>query len=498
MPFSYTFDNLTGRATISEESTLIPREKFNNRSEITSATIPDSVTKIGNFAFAGTKLREIVIPDSVTKIGYSAFNSCKLTSVVIPDSISTIDSATFSGNKIKEIVIPDSVSTIGGFAFAQNRLTSVDIPDGVTFIGKEAFLKNRLASVYIPDGVTTIEKRAFSRNKLAEVVIPDGVTTIAKQAFFGNELTEVVIPDSVTSIHDKAFSKNNITKVTLPLKFKDKPPYKSFDSGVEFSYSDPMNPTPEPTDEPKAEPIPIGVYGELTEEGWTSSEDSGTWSENRDAATELNDIDGFSLRIRDDVTVDTRGGNDKLIVTNELGGGIEVKGTLLMGDGHDMIDVRTKDAVVGIENFGTIDMGNGDDYIYTEVTKVIGQDEDALINHKVLNMGDGDDVIDARNGGLGGNGQIEMGDGDDEFSGFGDMSLVDGGEGQDKLRLGRGVYSVIKKGTAYRVAKGIGNLDIKNFELVGSFWSREDEFVELDFNKDQFAMVIDHHGVTFS
>lgn len=112
-------------------------------------------------------------------------------------------------------------------------------------------------------------------------------------------------------------------------------------------------------------------------------------------------------------------------------------------------------------------------------------------------MGNGDDVIDARNGGLGGNGKIKMGNGDDEFSGFGDMKLIDGGKGEDKLRLGEGVYAVMKKGSKYRLAKGIGNVDVKNFELVGSFWSRDDEFVELDFNKDQFSMIVDQHGVTF-
>jgi hypothetical protein len=130
-------------------------------------------------------------------------------------------------------------------------------------------------------------------------------------------------------------------------------------------------------------------------------------------------------------------------------------------------------------------------------SKVKGQDEDALINNKKLLMGNGDDVIDARNGGLGGNGKIKMGNGDDEFSGFGDMKLIDGGKGEDKLRLGEGVYAVMKKGSKYRLAKGIGNVDVKNFELVGSFWSRDDEFVELDFNKDQFSMIVDQHGVTF-
>ena len=112
-------------------------------------------------------------------------------------------------------------------------------------------------------------------------------------------------------------------------------------------------------------------------------------------------------------------------------------------------------------------------------------------------MGAGDDLIDARNGGLGGSGKVKMGKGNDEFAGFGDMKLVDGGKGKDRLRLDAGVYSVMKEGKQFRVAKGIGSADFKSFEEVGSMWSRDDEFVEFDFNKDQFAMVVDQHGVTF-
>ena len=58
----------------------------------TSFTIPNAVTSIGGFAFAGfSKLTEIVIPDSVTSIGDEAFYSCdRLTEIVIPDSVTSI------------------------------------------------------------------------------------------------------------------------------------------------------------------------------------------------------------------------------------------------------------------------------------------------------------------------------------------------------------------------------------------------------------------------
>ena len=44
---------------------------------LTSITIPDSVTSIGDGAFWGTGLTRITIPDSVTSIGDVPFYECK-------------------------------------------------------------------------------------------------------------------------------------------------------------------------------------------------------------------------------------------------------------------------------------------------------------------------------------------------------------------------------------------------------------------------------------
>jgi len=65
--------------------------------DITKYTILNSVTEIGNSAFAGCRsLTDITIPDSVTKIGYSAFYGCSsLTSITIPDSVTMITSQAF-------------------------------------------------------------------------------------------------------------------------------------------------------------------------------------------------------------------------------------------------------------------------------------------------------------------------------------------------------------------------------------------------------------------
>ena len=66
---------------------------------MTSITISDSVTEIGDGAFSGcTSLTSVTIPNSVKKIGDYAFQSCdSLTSVTIGNGVTKIGYRAFMG-----------------------------------------------------------------------------------------------------------------------------------------------------------------------------------------------------------------------------------------------------------------------------------------------------------------------------------------------------------------------------------------------------------------
>ncbi|MCL2821721.1 MAG: leucine-rich repeat domain-containing protein [Firmicutes bacterium] len=79
--------------------TRIPAFAFRNCVNLTSITIPNSVTSIGDRAFERTtSLTSITIPNSVTSIGVSAFaGATSLTSITIPNSVISIGSGAFTG-----------------------------------------------------------------------------------------------------------------------------------------------------------------------------------------------------------------------------------------------------------------------------------------------------------------------------------------------------------------------------------------------------------------
>ena len=93
---------------------------FNNKTTLTSVTISDSVTSIGEYAFYGcTCLTSVVIPNSVTSIGYKAFYGCtSIENLCIGNSIESIGNFAFAGcDKIKEIKIEQEKPIWGDISF---------------------------------------------------------------------------------------------------------------------------------------------------------------------------------------------------------------------------------------------------------------------------------------------------------------------------------------------------------------------------------------------
>ena len=185
--------------------------------------IENGVTSIGNFAFAYLQfVTDIAIPDSVTRMGDYALESTGLTSLVIPDSVTSIGKCAFDGcQSLESVILSNNITEIPMSCFSVcRRLTGVVIPYGVTTIDFNAFgFCSELSSVTIPDSVTMIENSAFQGcSNLMGITIPESVKTIGAGAFSGcSSLIGITIPDTVTDIGESLFRDCiSLSEFTIP------------------------------------------------------------------------------------------------------------------------------------------------------------------------------------------------------------------------------------------------------------------------------------------
>ena len=187
-----------GAYTIPDGVTLIGARAFEFATEVSSITIPASVTEIGEYAFHGVNrpapnMVEAIIfaaDSELTTIGAFAFLECV---------------------QIFGITIPAGVTSIGIGAFKEaGSIHTVTFESGsqLTAIEADVFRSMRsLREINIPATVKSIGDSAFQdATSLSSITIPDGVTTIGESAFYGaTSMASFIMPASVRFIGDNSF-----------------------------------------------------------------------------------------------------------------------------------------------------------------------------------------------------------------------------------------------------------------------------------------------------
>ncbi len=205
---------------------------------LSDVTVPESVdgqavTAIGNGAFEGNKsVTSIALPQSVTEIGENAFADCKNLETVNANGVKTLSNGAFCGCTSLKSVNLDAVVTVGESCFEGSvSLESATLPNAAEILSYAFFECESLEKISAPNvtslgdgafygcinlvdaqldfaGMTAMGEGAFYMcNALKTSVVCQDLSAIGKYCFYGAKSLEcVILPDDITQLPDYCFT----------------------------------------------------------------------------------------------------------------------------------------------------------------------------------------------------------------------------------------------------------------------------------------------------
>ena len=171
---------------------------------------PSNLKQVMGGAFAGSQITSLTLPESVTELGDGTFGRCPaLTDWEIPAHIKKLNGNPFYLSNIITPRINEAtrLEYVGDMAFSEMRgLSFVDI-SSATFVGKNVFQNCAdLKQVILPDHMTSISEYMFDGcSQLESIDLPPNVTSIEYRAFQGCSSLQNIDLSNVETISGEAF-----------------------------------------------------------------------------------------------------------------------------------------------------------------------------------------------------------------------------------------------------------------------------------------------------
>lgn len=178
---------------------------FENCKWLTTVTLPNGLTSIGNKTFRSTTLTHIIFPNSIEEIGEEAFAYSAVTEMVFPPSIKVLPKSVCANcKKLKTVIIMGAVE-IGEYAFSFcDAITRLVLPETVVNIKNAAFsCCHALDNIVLPASLQSIYGDFSCSLRGSVVVLNDNLVwrPASKSHYLGNNITIYCNPGSTSQEH---------------------------------------------------------------------------------------------------------------------------------------------------------------------------------------------------------------------------------------------------------------------------------------------------------
>ena len=243
--FASAFDGCTSLSKVTIKSQDVLSKQMLSAvfgEQVTDYIIDNGLTTIGGNVFSNcTNMSSITIPSSITTINIDAFKGCENLSKVVVNDLAAWYRISFgnalanplfyakhlydnANKEITELVIPEDLSTINEFAFSGCvNISKISLNNNTIASAKytkNANLGNCFGSgvkeIVLGDNITSLGECAFFNcQSLSSVSLPNTLTSIGAMTFSGcSSLSSITIPNSIVSIGNSAFyGCNGLSKV---------------------------------------------------------------------------------------------------------------------------------------------------------------------------------------------------------------------------------------------------------------------------------------------
>lgn len=141
----------------------------------------------------------LTIPDDVKAIGEQAFEGVCVKEVILPEGLESIEDEAFKESTLAKIDLTN-VKSLGNRAFEFSELKDVTYSKYLTYIPEKCFKGTKLTEFEIPKQVKTLKESCFDSTNLERIDL-SGITLLGDGDFFDCfKLKEIILSEVITEI----------------------------------------------------------------------------------------------------------------------------------------------------------------------------------------------------------------------------------------------------------------------------------------------------------